>query len=116
MNRSYRGPARAARAAWRLALTALAHLVDLVSDEAVPLTVNAVGRLGIRRFDEAEDLPRLFVDPVALVVDAVLVLHLQILHVRSRDIARRNATVDRMHVEIEGHRNLLGSLAGLIIS
>src|SRR5829696_7346898 len=116
MNRSYRGPARAARPAGRLALGPLAHLVDLVSDETVPLTVNAVRRLGVRCFHEAEDLPRLLVDPVALVVDAVLFLHLQILHVRFRDIARRNATVYRVDVEIEGHRNLLGSLAGLIIS
>jgi len=38
----------------------LGHLVDLVSDEAMPLAVNAVGRLGVRCLDEAEDLPRYF--------------------------------------------------------
>ncbi len=56
----------------------LGDLVDLVGDEAVRLAVHGVGGLRVGGLDEAEDLPRLLVDPVALVLDAVLLLRLQV--------------------------------------
>src|SRR5262245_117615 len=42
------------------------------------LLVDPVRRFAVGRIDEAEDLAFLLVDPVVLVVDAVLVLHLDV--------------------------------------
>jgi hypothetical protein len=57
---------------------ALFHLDELVGHQAVRFAVNGGGRLLVGRFDQAKDLARFFVEPVAPVVDAVLRLGLQI--------------------------------------
>ena len=67
---------------------------DLVGDEAVGLAVHRVGRLGVRRLDEAEDLPGALVDPVAQVADAVRPLGGEVGLVGGRDVARRDAALD----------------------
>ena len=95
-----RGSRRAPTRALRLAL---ADLVDLVGDEPVRLAVNRVRGLRVRSLDEAEDLPSLLVDPVALVVDAVLRLLLQVLHVRVGDVLRRHAALEVVNVHVERH-------------
>src|SRR5439155_3155558 len=56
-----------------------------------------------RGFDEAKDLARPLVYPVALVVDTVLRLLLKIFHVRLRSVARGNASRDVVDVHVEGH-------------
>ena len=52
------------------------------------LAVNGMRGFLARCLDEAENLAGLLVDPVALVIDAVNGLLLQILHVRVRDVLR----------------------------
>ena len=49
----------------------LANGVDLVGNEPVSLPVNGVGGFGVRRVNQAEDLPRFLVHPVAQVADSV---------------------------------------------
>jgi len=46
--------------------------VDLVGDEPVSLPVHGVRGLRVRRVDQAEDLPRLLVHPVAQVSEAAI--------------------------------------------
>jgi hypothetical protein len=53
-------------------LRALADLVNLVGDESVRLAADGVGRFRVWGLHEAEDLARLLLYPVALVVDDVL--------------------------------------------
>src|SRR2546423_12393703 len=53
---------------------ALGDLIDVVGYQAVRLFVDASRGLSIRRLDQAEDLPSLVVDPVALVLHAILTL------------------------------------------
>src|SRR5439155_6842715 len=63
----------ACRAVRRVAgLPAFRNLVDVVRDEAVRLAVNGMRSLRAGGFDEAKDLARPLVYPVALVVDTVL--------------------------------------------
>jgi hypothetical protein len=86
---------------------ALLDLVDLVGDEAVRLAMDAVRGLGVGRLDEAEDPAGLLVDPVALVVDAVLALRLDVLHVRVGHVRGRDPSLDLVHVHEERHSSLL---------
>src|SRR5688500_4271903 len=65
---------------------ALDDRVDVVGQEAVRLAMHRNGGLGVRCLDEAEHLAARVVDPVGLVVDAVLLLDLDVLGVRARDI------------------------------
>src|SRR5919107_1051190 len=53
----------------------------LVGDQAVGLAVHGLGRLLVRGLCQAEDLARLFVEPVPEVLDPVLVLDLLVLPV-----------------------------------
>src|SRR3954451_3648833 len=57
---------------------ALLHGDELVRHETVRLAVHPCGGLGVRGVDQAEDLAGVLVEPVALVVDAVGVLHLEV--------------------------------------
>src|SRR5215217_3596467 len=81
----------------------LVELVDLVGYEAVRFTMHRAGGFRVRRLDEAEDLARLLVDPVALVVDAVLVLRLDVLLMRLRDICGGDLATERVDVHVQRH-------------
>lgn len=81
----------------------LADEIDLVSDKAVRLAVHCVGGLGIRRLDEAEDLARQLVDPVAQLVDPVRTLCGKICLVGGSYIGRRHTSVDVMNVHEKWH-------------
>ena len=62
---------------------ALRDGVDLVGDQPVRLAVDRVGGLGVGRLDEAEDLARGLVDPVAQVAHAVGALRREVGLVRA---------------------------------
>src|SRR5215217_7085611 len=81
----------------------LVELVDLVGYEAVRFTMHRAGGFRVRRLDEAEDLARLLVDPVALVVDAVFVLRLDVLLMRLRNICGGHLATERVHVHVQRH-------------
>src|SRR5215211_6280007 len=82
----------------------LGDLEDLVGYQAVGLTVNRVRGLRIGSLDEAEDLAGLLVDPVALVVHAVLALDGDVGLVRLGDVGRRDAVGHVVNVHVERHR------------
>jgi hypothetical protein len=82
-------------------------LVDGVGDQPVRLAVHGVGRLGVRRLDEAEDLALALVDPVPQVADVVVGLLLQVGGVRVRDVAERDPTVEVVDVHEQWHVVLL---------
>src|SRR5829696_5494025 len=65
---------------FRLRLAFL-NLGDLVGHEPVRLPVNRLGRLLVGGLNEAEDLSRVPVEPVPVVLDPVLVLDLLVLPV-----------------------------------
>ena len=69
-------------------------------------------RLAVGSVDETEDLAGFLVDPVVLVVHAVLALHADIRFVGPRDCLGRDAG-DVMDVQIRRHRDLL-ALVGFI--
>jgi hypothetical protein len=69
------------------ASVAFGDLVDLIGDETMGLAVHPRGRLCIRGIDEAEDLPRLLIDPIPLAVHSVVGLSLQIRLMRAGDVA-----------------------------
>jgi hypothetical protein len=58
---------------------------NLIRDQAVRLAMHGDGSFLAGCFDEAEDFPRAFIEPVLLVIDAVLALHFQIAGVRACD-------------------------------
>ncbi|VXB70832.1 hypothetical protein AERO9AM_20707 [Aeromicrobium sp. 9AM] len=58
---------------------------ELVGEQPVRLTVHALGGCGVRSLDEAEHLARVLVEPVLLVVDAVLALDLEVLGMGTGD-------------------------------
>ena len=74
------------RCGWPLG--ALTHLVQLVGLEAMRLTMHARRGLLVGRLDKTPDLSALLINPVLLVVDAVLPLYPHIRFVRLRDILR----------------------------
>ena len=47
------------------------------------------GRFLVRRFDQAEHFARAFVEPILLIIYAVLLLHLKVARVRARDVVFR---------------------------
>jgi hypothetical protein len=57
---------------------ALAHLVDRLGLEAVGLAMDERRGRRVGCLDEAEQRASLLVDPIALVVDAVLALHAEV--------------------------------------
>jgi hypothetical protein len=59
--------------------------------------------------DEAEDLSRCLVDPVAEIADAVAILGLEIGEVCLGNVGRLDTAVNLMAVHEERHRILLGS-------
>ena len=69
------------------ASVAFGDLVDLVGDKTMSLAVYLHRRLGIRSIDEAEDLPRLLIDPIPFVVHSVLSLRLRVRLMRAGDVA-----------------------------
>src|SRR6185312_9153542 len=90
------GPDRHSRS--RPSLAVLADGVDLVGDESVSLPVHGVRGLRVRRVDQAEDLPRLLIHPVAQVADPVLALGGQVGLVGAGSIGRRHPAFDVVHV------------------
>src|SRR5687767_1906989 len=95
---------------WRLAtsltdaaLLALLHLVDLFRHEAVRFAVDPMSRLRVRRLDEAEDLARLLVDPIAAVVDPVLTLDLEVLLMGLRHVVGGDPVADVVNVHEQRH-------------
>src|SRR6185295_6215040 len=88
------------------ALAALLDLVERVRLEPVRLAVDARRGLAVGRIDETEDLAVLLVDPVLLVVDAVVALDLDVGLVGARDGLGRD-TGDVVHVHVRRHRDLL---------
>src|SRR5262249_291489 len=78
--------------------------MDGLSDEAVGLAVDLVGRLGVGRVDQAIDLPGRFVDPVAEIADAVAILRLEIGEMSLGDVARLDSAADRGPVHEQRHR------------
>src|SRR5689334_16140812 len=81
---------------------ALLDRVERVRLEAVRLAMDPRCRLGIRRVDEAEHLAVLLVDPVVLVVDAVLPLDLEVLLVGPGHVSSLH-TGDVVDVHVRGH-------------
>jgi len=71
--------------------------------------VDLRGRLAVRRVDEAEHLAGLLVDPVVLVIHAVLALDLQVRFVGSGDVSGLHAG-DVVRVQVCRHRGLLSVL------
>ena len=69
---------------------ALLNLVEGVRLETMGLAVDPRRTLLVRRIDEAKDLALRLVDPVVLVVHAVLGLHAQVRFVGSNDICGRD--------------------------
>src|SRR5207248_839162 len=67
---------------------AFGDLVNLVGYQPVRLTVDASRRFGVGCFDEAEDFPCFLVDPVSLVLNAVLALLREIGLVRVCHVCR----------------------------
>ncbi len=53
----------------------------LVRHQSVSLTVNGLSRLLVGSFGKAEDLAGLLVEPVAMVLNLILVLYLHVLSV-----------------------------------
>ena len=84
------------------ASVAFGDLVDLIGDETMGLAVHPRGRLGIRSIDEAEDLPRLLIDPIPFVVRSVPSLRLQVRLMRAGDVASSYAAADPVHLHIVG--------------
>jgi hypothetical protein len=87
-----------------LVLGALLDFVDLVGDEPVCLAMDGHRSVRVRRLDEAEDLSGLLVDLVVPVVDAVLVLRLDVLLVCFRNVLRGNAALHIVDVYEQRHR------------
>src|SRR6185503_15443840 len=87
----------------RRSLAPFLHLDDLVGDGAVCLAVDGLRGLLAGSLDEAEDLARSLVVPVLQVVDAVLVLALQVLAVGVGEPLRGQPVDLVVHVEIERH-------------
>jgi hypothetical protein len=69
----------------RAELFALFDFYQRICDEAVRLAVNRNSGFLVGCFDEAENLARAFVKPVALIIDVVFLLGLQICLMRMRD-------------------------------
>jgi hypothetical protein len=61
------------------------HLVNLVGDEPMGLAMYSLGGLFIRSLNQAEDRAAALVEPVLLIVDAVLILGRQVPLVCLRD-------------------------------
>jgi hypothetical protein len=74
------------------------HLEDLVRNEPVRFTVHTRGGVSIRGFNEAEDPPTVLVNPIALVLHAVLALLRKVSFVRLRDLVGRNRPVHLVHI------------------
>ena len=70
---------------------------------AVGLAVHGVGRLGVGRLDETEDLPLRLVDPVAQVADPVGSLRREVGLVRLGDVVHGDAVPERVEVHVERH-------------
>src|SRR3954453_7232621 len=84
------------------------HREDLVGHETVRLAVDGVGRLGVGRVDEAEDLALVLADPVTQVLHAVLLLRLQVGGVRGGDVVRGDVAVPhRVYIHEQCHDRLL---------
>ena len=66
------------------------------------LAVDARRGLPVGRLDQAEDLAGRLVDPIVLVVDALLGLDAEIRLVRADDIGGLHSG-DVMHVHVRGH-------------
>src|SRR4051794_2420976 len=84
--------------------------MDLVGHQAVRLAVHGIRSLGVGRADEAVDGAGLLIDPVLLVVDAVLALHLQVGLVGLRDVDGLDPTLDVVDVHVERHDVLLRNI------
>src|SRR5436190_22946533 len=82
------------------------HLVEGVGLEPMCLAMDTGRRLLVRGADEAEDLALGLVDPVLLVVDAVLALDGEISLMGPRHVFRLHAG-DVMHIHVRGHGVLL---------
>ena len=74
-----------------------------LTDQAVGLTVHRDGCVGVRGFDEAEDLAILLVDPVLLVVDAEPALRVEVGLVCPGDRLGRHGSVQRVDVHEHWH-------------
>src|SRR5262245_27902672 len=72
-------------------LRALRHLEQRVRQQAMGLAMDGDRGIPVGGLDEAEDLAGSLVDPVVLVVDAVLVLNLDVGFVRTDDVGRLHA-------------------------
>ena len=85
----------------------LVNGVDLVRDEPVGLPVHGVGGIRVWCLDEAKDLPRLLIDPVPQIVDAVRTLGGQICPMGAGDIGFRNAALNGVDVHEKRHDVLI---------
>jgi hypothetical protein len=85
------------------ALRAFSDLEDLVSDQAMSLSMHGVGRLRIWGFDKAEDLTFFLIHPVAKVFHIVLSLLSEILHMGLGDSLRRRSR-KIMNIHIQWHK------------
>jgi hypothetical protein len=77
--------------------------VDLVSDEPVSLAVDGVRCLRVGCIDQAEDLPRFIIHPVAQIADAVRGLGREIGLVSGSDVTGRHPAVDAVHIHEQWH-------------
>src|SRR5439155_13805960 len=87
----------------------LLDLVERVGLKAVRLPMDARGRLPIGRVDEAEDLAVALIDPVALVVHAVLALDPDVGFVCRGDIGGFHPG-DVVNVHVRRHSGLLARI------
>jgi len=79
------------------------HLIDRVRHQAVGLTVDLDGGLGIGCLDQAEDLPLALVHPVAQVTDVIFALSGQVGLVCLGDIVHRHAGAEVVDIHEQWH-------------
>ena len=71
--------------------------------------MDALGRFGRRRFDQAEELSAILIEPIFEIRDVILILDFDILIMGFGDVLPGRVRADRMDVHVERHA--LGSPA-----
>jgi AraC-like DNA-binding protein len=95
---------------------AFCHGKNLVCHQPVRNAVDGGRGFGVRGIDQAEDLSVRLVNPIAEVVDVVLVLIVQVGLVRVGRVVQSNGSVQRVHIHKQRHRRLLlVRLFGLLV-
>ena len=85
-------------------------LDQLFGDQAMGMFMDASGRVGVGRLDQAKQLAAVLVEPIFEVIDVILPLDFHVSPMGVGDILPRRIRVDRMdiHVQWHGTRPLVG--------